>query len=133
MKKTGNNNYLLDTNIIIDLLKGQQSIADEINKSKQVYTPVFALGELYLGAENSNRKKYHINQITDFLKIAPVLNTSDNTAIIYGNIKSFLKRKGTPIPENDIWIAALAMEHKLPIVTRDNHFKNLPDIKMIVW
>lgn len=133
MMKTGNKIYLLDTNVVIDLMKGQQNIADEISKSKQVFLPVFALGELYLGAESSKRKQHHIDQIHSFLKIITVLNTSDKTAGVYGNIKAYLKSKGTPIPENDIWIAALAIEHKLPIVTKDSHFKKISDVKMVTW
>ena len=133
MKKTGNKSYILDANVVIDLLKGKENVAFEIDKSKAVYIPVFALGELYLGAESSNRIQYHLDQINAFLTIANVLNTSDNTALIYGEMKSDLKRKGTPIPENDIWIAALAKEHEMPIVTRDKHFKNLPDIKLVEW
>ena len=133
MKKTGNKTYILDANVVIDLLKGKENVAFEIDKSKAVYIPVFALGELYLGAENSNRIQYHLDQINAFLTIANVLNTSDNTALIYGKMKSDLKRKGTPIPENDIWIAVLAKEHDLPIVTRDKHFNNLTDIKLVEW
>ncbi|MCK5371447.1 MAG: type II toxin-antitoxin system VapC family toxin [Cyclobacteriaceae bacterium] len=133
MKKTGNKTYILDANVVIDLLKGKENVAFEIDKSKAVYIPVFALGELYLGAESSNRIQYHLDQINAFLTIANVSNTSDNTALIYGKMKSDLKRKGTPIPENDIWIAALAKEHDLPIVTRDKHFNNLTDIKLVEW
>lgn len=95
MKRTGSKTYLLDTNIVIDLLKGEENIANQIDKSTGVLLPVFALGELYLGAENSNRRQFHFDQINAFLSIATVLHTSDETALIYGNMKSELKRKGT--------------------------------------
>lgn len=133
MKKTGNDPCLLDTNIVIDLLKGQRSVADGISNSKTVYLPVFALGELYLGAECSGRKAFHYDQIKTFLKIAMVLNAGEQTAFIYSRLKTYLKMKGTPIPENDIWIAAIAQEHSLPLVTRDIHFKYLPDLKILSW
>lgn len=74
MKKTGNDPCLPDTNIVIDLLKGQEKIAEGISRSKAVYLPVFELGELYLGVENSGRKAFHYAQIEMFLKIATVLN-----------------------------------------------------------
>ncbi len=88
---------------------------------------------MYFGAENSIRKEYHIKQINSFLKIGILLNTGVRTALIYGKIKAYLKSKGTPIPENDIWIAAIAKEHQLPIVTEDKHFKLIPDIEIIRW
>jgi tRNA(fMet)-specific endonuclease VapC len=133
MMKTGNKAYALDTNIIIDLFKGNKSIADKIDQAKNIYLPVPALGELYLGAENSDRKQHHLQQINMLLKLVQVLNTSEQTAEVYGSIKTHLKRQGKPIPENDIWIAALAKEHNLPVVTRDNHFKHIPDLKIIEW
>ncbi len=92
MKKTGNKTYLLDTNIVINLLKGQKKIADEISKAQAIYLPVPALGELYFGAENSIRKEYHIKQINSFLKIGILLNTGVRTALIYGKIKAYLTR-----------------------------------------
>lgn len=88
---------------------------------------------MYLGAESSGRKAYHYAQIEIFLKIATVLNADDQTALFYGRLKAYLKMKGTSIPENDIWIAAIAQEHGLPLVTRDVHFKYFPDLKILSW
>jgi tRNA(fMet)-specific endonuclease VapC len=133
MKKTGSSPIALDTNIIIDLFQGQVEIADKITKSKAVYIPIPVLGELYLGAENSSRKLHHIRQIEALLKVITLLNTSERTAEVYSKIKARLKEKGTPIPENDIWIAALAKEHDLPVVTRDKHFSNIPDLETLSW
>lgn len=131
--KTGNKEYALDTNIIIDLFKGNREIADKIDQAKNIYLPIPALGELYLGAESSDRKQHHLQQIKTLLRLVQILNTSEQTAEIYGSIKTHLKRQGKPIPENDIWIAALAKEHNLPVVTRDNHFKHIPELKVIEW
>lgn len=71
--------------------------------------------------------------IKKFLELSLILNTSDQTALIYGRLKKELKSKGTPIPENDIWIGALAIEHTIPLVTRDSHFALLPEIQLINW
>jgi tRNA(fMet)-specific endonuclease VapC len=131
--RTGNKAYALDTNIIIDLFKGNRAIADKIDQAKTIYLPAPALGELYFGAENSERKQHHLQQINMLLQLVQVLSISEQTAEIYGSIKTHLKRQGKPIPENDIWIAALAKEHSLPVVTRDNHFKHIPDLKTIEW
>lgn len=133
MKRTGSNTFALDTNIVIDLFKGQRDIADKINAAQQVYLPIPTLAELYLGAENSLRKAHHVKQIEALLKITRVLNTTNRTAELYSILKVHLRRKGTPIPENDIWIAALAQEHGLPVVTRDRHFKNIPGLQIAEW
>lgn len=130
---TGNKEYALDTNVIIDLFKGNREIADKIDLAKKVFLPIPALGELYLGAESSGRKSDHLKQISTLLKLVQILNTSEQTAEIYGTIKSYLKRQGKPIPENDIWIAALSKEHNLPIVSRDIHFTYVPDLQIIEW
>jgi tRNA(fMet)-specific endonuclease VapC len=130
---TGSKSLLLDTNIVIDLFRGKREIAEGIDKADLVFLPVFALGELYFGAENSDRSFHQMSFIKKFLEISTILNTSDQTALIYGRLKKYLKLKGTPIPENDIWIGALALEHALPLVTRDRHFDLLPEIQIITW
>ena len=130
---TGNNSFLLDTNVVIDLFRGKREIAQEIDKADVVYLPVFALGELYFGAENSGRSSHHMVIMKKFLEFSLILNTSDQTALIYGRLKKELKSKATPIPENDIWIGALAIEHTIPLVTRDSHFDLLPEIQIINW
>ena len=75
--KTGNEEYALDTNIIIDLFKGKRAIADKIDQAKNIYLPIPVLGELYLGVENSDRKQHHQQQINMLLQLVQVLNTSD--------------------------------------------------------
>ena len=131
--KIGNNKYLLDTNIIIDLFKGNQGIADNFDRADVIFLPIHALGELFLGAEISERRQHHFAQISNLLNIVQIINTSEETAKLYGSIKAFLKQKGRPIPENDIWIGALAREHNLPIVTRDRHFQPIPAINFVDW
>lgn len=133
MKKIGSNSFALDTNVVINLFKGQQDIAENMEAAKKIYLPVPVLAELYLGAENSNRKAYHFEQIQTLLKLVDVMHTSDQTAEKYGLIKAYLRRNGTPIPENDIWIAALCEEYSFLLVTRDKHFKNIPDLKIVEW
>ena len=131
MKMIGNKSCALDTNIIIDLFRGNEDTADKIDSFKKVFIPVNVLGELHLGAENSSRKDHHLKQIKALLVRSIVLHTSNKTASIYGNLKVHLKRKGKPIPENDIWIAALAIENKLSLVTRDKHFKNISELDIL--
>ncbi len=97
------NNYLLDTNIISALLKGEDIIANKISEANKIYIPVIAIGELYYGVEFSNSLKY-VKDIEEIKSAYPVLNIDTITCNHYGSIKADLRRKGKPIPENDIWI-----------------------------
>ncbi|EHQ25086.1 type II toxin-antitoxin system VapC family toxin [Mucilaginibacter paludis] len=129
---TGNN--LLDTNIVIELFKGDvaitaflESLEDDIN------IPFAVLGELYLGAYRSANPNKHIKQINAFLKRCNVLIADKETANHYAQIKTALLQKGKPIPENDIWIAAVAQQYDLKLHTKDKHFKEIDLLNLQSW
>ncbi len=91
------------------------------------------IGELYYGAYNSNRMQDNIERISAFQSDANIISCDASTAIFYGQIKKELKSKGNPIPENDIWIAAVAIQHDLKLVSRDKHFKVIDSLKLTQW
>jgi tRNA(fMet)-specific endonuclease VapC len=124
---------LLDTNIIIGLFANNETIVTNLSEAKTVFIPSIALGELYFGAEQSRLRSANIQKVESFAKSCVVLGCDIKTAKYYGRLKAQLKAKGTPIPENDIWIASLALQHKLLLVTRDKHFKNIAGISIIEW
>lgn len=132
MKMIGNK-FLLDTNIITAWLKGEKPIADKIDKAKEIHIPIIAIGELYYGALYSTRIEKNISDIKRITKYHNVLLIDEGVTLVYGNIKAALRKKGKPIPENDIWIAAIAQHHKLAIVARDRHFKEIDTIKVKNW
>lgn len=132
MKMIGNK-FLLDTNIIVGWLKGETSIANKIDKAKEIYIPVIVLGELYYGALYSTQIEKNIQQITTVTLNYNILSIDEETTNAYGNIKAALRKKGKPIPENDIWIAAIALRHELVLVTRDKHFKEIDSLKTKSW
>ena len=105
------NNILLDTNIVIELFKGNPSVTSAIENHSSVNIPFAVLGELYLGAYRSSNAKKHMVQINDFLKKCTVLIADDETANHYALVKTDLLNKGKPVPENDIWIAAIAKQY----------------------
>jgi len=72
-------------------------------------------------------------QLEEFLQICAVLQPSELTAQHYGHIKADLERTGSRIPENDLWIAAIAREHQLPLVTRDHHFSLVTELTVLAW
>jgi len=129
--------YLLDTNIIIGLFAEDKSILNQLSEAEKngllIYVPVIGIGELYYGAEQSSQKENNLKRIEQLTRATEVLECDEDTAAWYGKIKSQLKLQGKPIPENDIWIAALSKQFDLILVSRDNHFKNIQDIELAEW
>lgn len=127
------NKILLDTNIISALLKGETSIADEIDKALQIFLSATVIGELFYGAQYSIQIENNTRNIKKLVLRYEVLNIDAETSAIYGIIKATLRKNGTPIPENDIWIAATAIQHKLALSTRDKHFNQIKDLNVLAW
>lgn len=121
---TGNRCFL-DTSVIIHFFKGNISIVELLKTFQEVFVSSIVVGELYYGAYASANSKKHIEQIQDFLTDCIIVSPDLEASIAYGKLKSDLKRKGSPIPENDIWIAAIAIQQNIPLFTTDNHFKLL--------
>lgn len=128
-----NGKYLLDTNIVIALFDGDQLVIDQINQATEIFIPAIGVGELYFGAFNSGKKQTNIDRVDQLRTQVVVLDCDDLTAKYYGQIKKDLKDRGRPIPENDIWIAAIAMQYGLTLATRDNHFENIEGLNIGKW
>lgn len=125
--------YLLDTNIVIALFAREAPIIERLEQAQEVFVPCMTLGELYYGAHRSERVTQNLAKIAEFAASSSILPCSAETAREYGAIKNALRAKGTPIPENDIWIAAVARQYDLVLVTRDRHFDVIENLKGEVW
>jgi len=125
--------FALDTNIVIGIFASESSILRKLKSNPPIFLPNIVLGELYYGAMLSKLSKENIYRIEEFAKQCVALNCDKDTSLHYGKIKSSLKRIGKPIPENDIWIAALAIQHKLKLVTRDRHFDFIEGLEKEEW
>lgn len=125
--------YLLDTNIVIALFAEDPSVQKHIAKAGEVFIPATVIGELFFGAFKSERSKANSARIENFAASNTVLACDIGTSREYGRIKNILHEKGCPIPENDIWIAAIAMEHGLILISRDEHFKKIDELKKAIW
>ena len=79
--------------------------------------------------ENATNKEKHLKQLNEFLSLCLIIPVTRKTSKIYGNIKSKLKAAGTPIPENDIWIAAQTIEHEATLLSNDKHFKLIQNLR----
>lgn len=124
---------LLDTNIVIALFAQDTSVQDHLAASEEVFVPSIVLGELYYGASKSGRVRSNVARIDEFAVSNAVLECNLETARQYGRIKNLLRAKGRPIPENDIWIAAIAQQHQLILVSRDEHFKEVNGLLLEKW
>ena len=125
--------FALDTNIVIGIFASDTSILHELRSDPKIFLPSIVLGELYYGAMLSLHSKQNVNRLEKFAKKCSVLNCDEETSLIYGKVKSSLKIIGKPIPENDIWIAALALQHKLKLITRDRHFDFIDGLVKEEW
>ena len=121
--------HLLDTNIIVCLLNGEPTVLDALSRLGNVAIPTTVLGELYFGAMRSSLPEKNVARLEELAGHTPVISCDAETAREYGRIKSQLLGIGRPIPENDIWIAALALQHNATLVTRDGHFANVSNLK----
>lgn len=124
------NNCLLDTSIIIHAFKSTNNVSERLDAIAEIYVPLTAIGELYYGAFKSSNTTKHITRLQSFLANCKILLPDIQTAEIYGNIKTALMNKGKPIPENDIWIAAISFQYNLPLFTSDEHFKAIESIRL---
>lgn len=126
-----NGKYLLDTNIIIALFAKDPRIHALIAEAEEVSIPCIAIGELYFGAYKSAKIQNNVARIDEFVLSNTILSCNSETAKRYGDIKNRLKEKGQPLPENDMWIAAIAEQHALALVTNDSHFDSIENLELI--
>lgn len=123
--------YLLDTNIVIDLFNGVKTVVDWLAEERTIFVPSIVIGELYYGVYKSARSEKNIRILEDFIVSVSVLDITTEIAEYYGRIKAGLKKKGMPLPENDIWISSIALQYDLTLVTRDAHFDAVKGLNLV--
>ena len=124
---------LLDTNAYAALFAGSEEVLDVIGDADRVFMSVIVLGELLAGFLAGSRRRENEDSLLAFLRKPTVktLNVTRETAHIFAEIKHALRKAGTPIPINDVWIAAHAQESASVVVTYDHHFYRVPGLR--VW
>jgi tRNA(fMet)-specific endonuclease VapC len=127
-----NGEFLLDTNIVIRLLARDSAVQRRLDEA-DVIVSVFVLGELYYGAQKSLRARENLERINEFAADVAVLSGDLGTAYTFGEIKNELRLKGRMIPVCDLWIAALARQHDLILVSRDRHFAEVDNLRWEQW
>lgn len=123
---------LLDTNAYTKFVDGDRDIWRKIKNSGTVYFSTIVLGELYTGFMGGTKEAENIARLNKFLHYSKIeiLNVSSKTAEIFGKVWGKLKRGGTPLPHNDIWIAAHAIEKDVDLISYDKHFLSVDGLKM---
>ena len=124
---------LIDTNALSAWADGDAALNPIFQKANLIALPVVVLGEYRFGIRHSRRRDYYEDWLEIFLTQCEVLIIDALTTIHYASVRSELKQIGRPIPANDVWIAALARQHRLPILTRDQHFDSLSGLLRINW
>ena len=124
---------LLDTNVVVAHLRNDSDLTARLRATPATYIPWVVLGELHYGALRAQRREIQLALIRDFLQTAILLLPDQITSERYGQLKSELADIGRLIPDNDIWIAAMARQFDLPPVTRDGHFAAVPRLTVIAW
>ncbi len=124
---------LLDANAYSDWMRNGRW-HEVITTADEVMIPVIVLGELRYGFQGSKLHDKNEKTLVRFLKhpAVSILQVGEATSKIYANLKHFLRSAGSPIPENDVWIAALAVESLASLVTADSHFDFLPQVPRVI-
>ena len=122
----------LDTNAYTKLMQGHKTMAEELEKADELFLSTIVIGELFSGFSMGSRSKENARQFEDFMEHeATLVPITRNIAIRYAAIFKHLKTQGTPIPTNDIWIAAAAFETGSTLATYDTHFALVPGLMVL--
>ena len=120
----------LDTNRLTDLFQGDMGLAEQLGYCDEVWVPLVVLGEIkagFFGGTQQTRNEALLQALLAKSTVG-ILMPTRATADHYARVFVQLKRAGTPIPDNDLWIAAMVLEHNLTLITRDRHFDRIPQL-----
>lgn len=131
MKASGR--LAVDTNAVIAYREGISEVCALIDEADVIILPVTVLGELLYGALNSAKAEKNEHIIQKFAVHSLVMQVDEAVATRYANVRFDLKKRGNPIPENDIWVAAACLELEVPLLSRDGHFNFVNGLKVINW
>jgi len=124
---------ILDTNAISAWAEQNPSALRLIEAQPFLCLPVIVLGEFRFGLRGSRKRSVLEPQLDLLEQTVRVLDITRETATVYAAIRFALKQRGTPIPENDVWIASLARQHGLSVMSQDVHFDAIPGLQRLSW
>lgn len=124
---------ILDTNALSAFADGDVALGDILGRQSRAALPVIVLGEFRYGIAGSRHRKTYESWLRAQLARFEVLTVTDHTSVVYAGLRVALKHSGQPIPANDAWIAALALQHAMPVLSRDQHFDVVPRLVRASW
>jgi len=124
---------ILDTNALSAWAEGRAAIASPLRAAHRLVVPSVVLGEYYFGIRRSRDRNHYQEWLARYLPLTEIAAVTATTADAYADIRLELKRLGTPIPPNDVWIAALARQHDLAVLSNDRHFDVVRGVRRIAF
>jgi predicted nucleic acid-binding protein len=124
---------IIDTNALSAFIDGDAAVGDILRRQARAAIPVVVLGEFRYGISASRHREAYEGWLQRHLADFEVLDVTEDTAVVYARVRVALKRAGQPIPANDAWIAALALQHELTVLSRDDHFDVVRGLRRIRW
>jgi tRNA(fMet)-specific endonuclease VapC len=124
---------ILDTNGLSAVADGDAALEPILREAVEVAVPVIALGEYIYGIRQSRDRERYERWLVISIRSYRVLFVDEDTAACYATLRGELKKARTPIPSNDVWIAALARQHGLAVLSRDRHFDQVPGLRRLSW
>jgi len=124
---------ILDTNALSGFIHGDAGVGQILRQEARAAIPVIVLGEFRYGIAESRHRAAYEAWLEANLHHFEVLSVTDGTAAVYVELRVALRRSGRPIPANDAWIAALALQHRLEVLSRDEHFDAVPRLRRRSW
>jgi tRNA(fMet)-specific endonuclease VapC len=124
---------ILDTNAVSALFVGDPALGEALAGDERHHLPVIVIGEYRYGLLGSRHRGHLQGLLETLIRESFVLLVDEVTAETYSQVRDELRQKGRPIPENDLWIAALARQHHQPVVSRDEHFDEVSDLRRVAW
>jgi predicted nucleic acid-binding protein len=124
---------ILDTNALSAFADGDAAVGDVLRRQARAIVPVIVLGEFRYGIAESRHRAAYEAWLKSQLSHFDVLAVTEETSTAYATLRVALKRSGRPIPGNDAWIAALALQHRVPVLSRDRHFDVVPGLERTGW
>ena len=124
---------ILDTNAVSALADGDASLSSVVRNVTMFSLPVIVIGEFCFGIARSRHHARYASWLDELVRVSSVLVVDQETALHYATVREMRRAQGRPIPSNDTWIAALSVQHNLPVLTRDEHFEGLDGVRRITW
>jgi tRNA(fMet)-specific endonuclease VapC len=124
---------ILDTNAVSAVAENDPAAVRIFTKAPGIELPVIVLGEYRFGIAHSRRRNEYEKWLAELIAATRVLPVDQETSSHYARVRAELKKSGQPIPSNDLWIAALSRQHRLPLMSLDQHFDAVQDLKRVNW